>query len=281
MNKHQSGSTHVVIIVALAVVLVGALGFLFWQNFINKPPVTENISTYAECAKAEGSVIQESYPETCVTKGGQRFTNTTQAASIAPLKNYCSPVEKLCFDYPNDWTVKSEVVDGDTDGVAERIVVSDQTGKSWLRLQTGMGGLGGMCSNEDKSYSNILKTHTTKVTGSYLVNQVAKDYMVDTAYALSWITYSGTNKNWTIDMELNNSKTAQAVGKVDPCDIGLGVINGKNAKASGSTTAGAVAFKYYTGKDADTTYSTEAAATAALATPEATKAYTIVESARY
>ncbi len=281
MNKNQSGSAHVIIIAILAVALIGALGFLFWQNFINKSPEAEKILTYAQCAKAEGSVIQESYPETCVTKDGQRFTNSEQKVTDLPLKNYCSPLEKICFDYPSDWTVKPEQVNNDTDGVAERIVVADQTGKSWLRLETGMGGLGGMCSNEDKSYSKILKTHTTKIAGNYLVNEVAKDYMVDTAYSLSWITYNGTTKNWTADMELNNSKTAQAVGKVDPCDIGLGVINGKNAKASGSSTAGAVAFKYYTGSNTDTTYSTEAAATAALATPEAVKAYTILESAHY
>ncbi|MDB5176854.1 MAG: hypothetical protein JWN75_522 [Candidatus Saccharibacteria bacterium] len=280
MNK-QSGSAHVIVIIVLAAALIGAIGFLFWQNIINKSPVAATVSQYADCVKSEGSVLQETYPETCVTKAGQRFVNPDQKANAVTPKKYCTPIEKLCFDYPNDWSVASEKVNADTDGVAERFVISDQTGKSWLRLETGMGGLGGTCSNEDKSYTNILKTHTTSVKGSYLVNDTAKDYMVDTAYALSWITYSGTNKNWTMDMELNNSKTAQAVGKVDPCDIGLGVINGKNIKAGGSATAGAVAFKYYKGNDINVTYATEASATAALSAPEAAKAYDILQSARY
>lgn len=254
MRSSESGSAHIIIIAVLAVALVGAVGTLFWQNVINKPAQTVKTPLFAR----------------------------SPSVSPSPMtKKYCAPVEKLCFDYPSDWTATSKTVDGDTDGMMEQVVVSDQTGAPWLRLETGMGGLGGMCANDDGSYSKILKTHTTSIQGAYLVNEVAKDYVTDTAYALGWIVYSGTNKNWTIDMELNNSKTAQTIGKVDPCDIGMGVLNGKNAKASGSDTAGGVAFTYFTGKDTEQTYPTEAAASAALATAEAVKAYDILQSARY
>lgn len=35
-NKSQSGSAHLIIIIILVVALLGALGFVFWQNFVDK-----------------------------------------------------------------------------------------------------------------------------------------------------------------------------------------------------------------------------------------------------
>lgn len=75
---YQSGSAHVVIIVCLAVALLGALGWIFWQNFVSTDNKSGNITNYAECAADEGSRIQESYPEVCVTKDGKSFTNPDQ-----------------------------------------------------------------------------------------------------------------------------------------------------------------------------------------------------------
>lgn len=37
MKKTQSGSTHIIIIIVLVVALLGVLGFVFWQNFLNNP----------------------------------------------------------------------------------------------------------------------------------------------------------------------------------------------------------------------------------------------------
>lgn len=39
----QKGSSHVVIIVALVLALVGTLGFVFWQNFAYKEPVAKEV----------------------------------------------------------------------------------------------------------------------------------------------------------------------------------------------------------------------------------------------
>ena len=40
MNK-QKGSAHVAIVIVLIVALLGALGFIFWQNFIRNEPATK------------------------------------------------------------------------------------------------------------------------------------------------------------------------------------------------------------------------------------------------
>lgn len=50
---HQKGSAHVVVILGLVAVIVGLLGFVFWQNFISKP--TSDKSTAATSSSAKES----------------------------------------------------------------------------------------------------------------------------------------------------------------------------------------------------------------------------------
>lgn len=56
------------VLIAVAV-LVGA-GWLLWRSFDDGPVV----DSYKTCVDA-GNPVQESYPETCVAKDGQRYTN--------------------------------------------------------------------------------------------------------------------------------------------------------------------------------------------------------------
>jgi hypothetical protein len=57
-------------IVLLLIAIIGVAAYLFFQNQNNQSPQP---TTYEECIEAEGSVIQESYPATCITKDGGRF----------------------------------------------------------------------------------------------------------------------------------------------------------------------------------------------------------------
>lgn len=53
--KKQSGSAHVIIVIILVVALIGALGFIFWQNFVAKKADTKTSSeeTSKPAAKEE------------------------------------------------------------------------------------------------------------------------------------------------------------------------------------------------------------------------------------
>lgn len=254
MSKSESGSVHVVIITILAIALVGAVGTLFWQNVINKPKDSET----------------------------KVATSTSPTPSPTPsTKTYCAPVEKLCFDYPSAWKVSTESVDAESDGMTESVRIADEKGQSWLHLQTGLTGVGGACGNDDNSYTKVFSTHSTAIEGSYLVTEGTAQWNSDTVYAASWMTYSGTLKNWTIRMELNTAKAVQSIAKIDPCDVGLGVINGKNAKAESMSSPGPFVFKYDAGANTNKTYANEAEATAALSTADAKKAFAILQSTRY
>ncbi len=279
----EQGSVHLALFAVIGVIIVGAIGVLFWSNFINKAS-TENIASYAECMKSEGSITQETYPETCVTKSGKSFTNPNQKADApkaAALKEFCAPIEKLCFSYPENWTVKSEAVSQEASGLEERFIISDDNAKSWLRLETGMSGLGGACGNEDGSFVKILKTHTSDIAGKYLVNEGAEQYNDPAAYAVGLIRYDATEKKWSTDMTLNTSKPTHAIGKIDTCDVGLAVVNGKNAKLDPEYgSIGALSFRYYPGESYPV-YTSESDASSALNAENASKAYAILQSAHY
>lgn len=79
------------IVVILAI--IGGTGYYVWHskqqadNVYNSASQSQKnvalvpiIKTFAECQKASGSKIQETFPEVCVTNGGKSFTNDAQIA---------------------------------------------------------------------------------------------------------------------------------------------------------------------------------------------------------
>lgn len=52
--KRQSGSAHIILITVLVAALIGALGFIFWQNFVQKSDSAKNNSaTTSDTAKKD------------------------------------------------------------------------------------------------------------------------------------------------------------------------------------------------------------------------------------
>ncbi len=56
----------------LVALLAGLFGVFALVGYALEQP---KIADYASCTKSNGSMLQESYPEICVTKDGQRFQN--------------------------------------------------------------------------------------------------------------------------------------------------------------------------------------------------------------
>ena len=82
-NKQAGFSPIVVLLIA---VILGLIGFAGWFVYQNNKTTTKSGSTsgtggsYDSCVEESGSVSLQSYPETCVTKGGKHYTNTSQKA---------------------------------------------------------------------------------------------------------------------------------------------------------------------------------------------------------
>lgn len=66
------------ILFPLVIIIILMGGFFAYKTFFAKPV----IKTYKDCVKTKGSVIQESYPQVCVTKSGLRFAQ--EVSSVTP-----------------------------------------------------------------------------------------------------------------------------------------------------------------------------------------------------
>lgn len=64
---------------SITVLLAGTFGILALVG--NTIRHNDAARTFMECIARDGSVIQESYPEVCVTKSGERFVNPDQHVS--------------------------------------------------------------------------------------------------------------------------------------------------------------------------------------------------------
>lgn len=92
MRSYHKGSAHVVVIIILVVALVGALGFVFYQNFIEKKPAEQKTADTAKDTPAKTDttpkadetnylVIKEwgvKLPAEGVLEGAAYYTDTVQ-----------------------------------------------------------------------------------------------------------------------------------------------------------------------------------------------------------
>ncbi len=80
--------------VALILVLLTVAGVFAYQNWQLRQQLN-TLTTYKECLKAPGSILQESYPATCVARNGKSFTQPLTDEEKKKLQP---------SDEPTDWT---------------------------------------------------------------------------------------------------------------------------------------------------------------------------------
>ncbi len=136
MNKQQ-GFAHQVLIIGLMVTIIGALGFIFWQNFIYKAPETKTVTV----------------KKTTITK------STDQTSED---KTYTNKILGISFNYPGNWTVNDKDVKQEEQGYTiANIEVLNETGESEAWFSTGYS-LGGVCG-EDAEQTQTLYSEDTSI----------------------------------------------------------------------------------------------------------------------
>src|SRR3989338_2886533 len=100
-----------VVLILILLTVTGVFAYQNWQmrQQLNAP------TTYEECIKAPGSVLQESYPATCVTKDGKSFRQILtdeekkKLEPPDPTTNWNTYIfQGLVFKYPTDWVLDTE-----------------------------------------------------------------------------------------------------------------------------------------------------------------------------
>lgn len=83
--------------VALILLIVGYQKYSEYQSL-------RLINNYDECVAAKGSVIQESFPSTCITNIGTHFTEQLTIKNVTNRWNiYHNRDRYFSFEYPEEW----------------------------------------------------------------------------------------------------------------------------------------------------------------------------------
>jgi len=85
IEKPPGVSKALKLIVIVQGIIIAILLFLFIYWSVTGVGLKQ-LSSYADCIQAKDSVIQESYPATCVAKNGQRFIQPLSAEEQAALQ---------------------------------------------------------------------------------------------------------------------------------------------------------------------------------------------------
>lgn len=170
MKKSTSqGSAHVVIIVVLIVALLGALGFVFYQNFIAKKDATQD-ATSASTAEKSTSQTKE--------------TSKTPALLTGSIdKGFGTP---LGFSYPDTWKLESQIkgpmpLNYEAGATSQTISITSPTAKTVVKYEIGAGGgLGGACDPADGGT-------VTDVTYQAVTGFPAASYAEYTVKGATWL----------------------------------------------------------------------------------------------
>ena len=200
---YKKGDAHAVIIILLTVALVGALGWIFWQN-LDKNKQTANTAPVVNAEKNPKS----SDDNVAAVK--------TERATIENFKKYGVDIS---FSYPETWkvnhTAASNIVT--KDAVDETTTVVSPDGMYTVSYRIGAnGGLGGMCVPEENgTISSIAYEHLSAATALDFVELTTKNN--DGTYSReSLLGQAGKSKN----LKVNDTACATYMIGVVPLNPG-------------------------------------------------------------
>ena len=153
MNKNkqkQSGFAHLAVVIILSVALLGTLGFVFWQNFMQPKVVVDDI-------KKDDS--------------GTKIDDTKKPVlSEVALTEIASDQTRgsgLSIKYPKTWTMvhKGAVDISPLSGSdADTSTITSPDGEISVVLVVGLSGIGGTCDPNDTNY-RITQIDTGTIVG--------------------------------------------------------------------------------------------------------------------
>ena len=137
MRTNQRGDAMTAVVVVLALALVAALGFIFWQNFSQGK---------SDKSTTDNQAVQTDKP-----------SKVTEASL---------PNEKLIFSIPENWKAEIETVaDTEYDEPArDKASIKNADGVVVLNIESGISGIGGACEGEAETSLTAVSATKTKIT---------------------------------------------------------------------------------------------------------------------
>lgn len=132
-NNTQTGSIHLIITVVLVIALLGSLGFVFWQNVIQKKSDT---------------VSKQQTPDTNKPITNSTPTPPTEVA-LTEIATDKLAGTNLAIKYPNNWQVSHDSFGPKDAVVYERYDISNPDKTIIVHFWVSNGGFGGTCEKID------------------------------------------------------------------------------------------------------------------------------------
>ncbi len=129
--------------------IIALLSLVAYQKY-SEYSALKFIDSYESCVTAKGSLIQESYPATCITRLGARFPQLLSDDTKLSLNTYdfCGserPKTQFTLQPPIGWDVTK------TEGspIFQKYLVSNRDKTEYLTITCGTGFGGGGCFDHD------------------------------------------------------------------------------------------------------------------------------------
>jgi PsbP-like protein len=155
VKNTQTGNAMIITIIILAIGLVAALGFVFWQNVINKDSTPEPTKTTT--------------------------STTTESTPAITYSTFTTDTHNVSFEYPSTWSLADHTT---SDSNSESVAVKNADGKKIAELSISDGGVGGTC-NDTVTYRTVA-THTTNVPAANVAYVSYSILPVDGAFKVNY-----------------------------------------------------------------------------------------------
>lgn len=131
-NESQSGSAHLALVIILIIALVGALGFIFYQNFV-----------VSKTSKPTPAVVDKKTDESIKTEAASDIALTEVASDQSASTN-------LALKYPKSWKMTHESVSLEKNTIVSEIynIFSPDSKIDIEFIVSNVGG-GGTCDKRD------------------------------------------------------------------------------------------------------------------------------------
>ena len=143
-NKPQQGSAHLIVIIILVIALLGALGFVFWQNFIQQPNQIAKSNELTEIVAIDPKLIELSEIATDVT------TNSG-----------------LAIKYPKTWILSNSTIPINHFSRDKTTITSPDGSVTVVYDVELIGGRGGVCkvSEDGQKLTQLVQLDADVITG--------------------------------------------------------------------------------------------------------------------
>ena len=145
--NNQTGSAHVIIIIILIATVIGLIGFVFWQNFVNRPT-----------AKQSDTSVQQTQAPSYATE--KKFLNDFYTQYISALDGLNGASQQKVTDSIAKYRVVTKSSAGEFDPV-----LCAQNSPQTINIDNGIKTTDGISFNIDSHYENSTG-HIVAVVGT-------------------------------------------------------------------------------------------------------------------